>query len=189
MVNTPKIVREIRAAFGESQQKFAQRIGATQAMVARWETNRQQPTADWMDKLRKFATDTGLEDQAAELEGVMERERVKPQVEVRTEEESEEVNAVLRMLRRSGEYKADLATLKKATERAKKDNAAVLARFQAAADLGSAMVRLRDRGEGPREIAEILGVDEEVVNSYLARRDLFKKVNELAVKHGVARRT
>src|SRR5690242_12737237 len=105
MDNTAKIVRELREALKLSQALFARRLGTTQAMVARWETS-QLPTEEWLKKLIALSDELGFAHKAAELEGVMQFNRVGPKIEIRTREESDEVNAVLRILRRKDQYKA-----------------------------------------------------------------------------------
>jgi transcriptional regulator with XRE-family HTH domain len=171
MEKTAKVVQEIRAALRESQAQFAQRLNTTQAMVARWETG-QIPTSDWIGKLQERATAVGLNGHAAELEGVLQRGRVRPKIEIQTEEELHEVNAVLRMLRNRGAYKSDFDALRKATRRARKDNADILAKVQAGVDIAQALINLRARGHNQAEIAEILGLDESIVSSRLAAYDL-----------------
>jgi transcriptional regulator with XRE-family HTH domain len=179
MENTKKIIREIREVFCESQAQFAKRVGTTQPMIARWETG-QLPTGDWISRISQIARTAGLDEHADELAGLAKRKRVSPLIELRTEEEVEEVHALLRVLRQREEYESELARVKTHLARARKDNANVMAAFQATKDLRGAMVRLHQRGHKAAEIAEILGggITEEQVSSYLTMVEMKALLDE-----------
>ena len=41
---TPKQIKQLRKKLGESQVKFAERVGVRQATVAEWETGKKKPS-------------------------------------------------------------------------------------------------------------------------------------------------
>lgn len=147
-------------------------------MVARWETG-QTPTEAWIGRLCDLAKSAGLDDHAATLRDLqVERTRLRPKIEIRTDEETEEVNAVLRILRNRKQYATDYRNLKRLTERARQDNAEVLAAHQGAVDFKRAIIRLHEQGKAAPEIAELFGVHEEAISVLVGFYEMHKSIEQ-----------
>jgi transcriptional regulator with XRE-family HTH domain len=165
MDSLAQTIRELRTALEDSQKDFAQRLGTSQATVARWETGQITPAPETIRALAAIAVAKGLI-QADELEAAargettFDRRRIRPSIQFRDDDEKIKTVALLRVLRNPEHYAAELKLIEKALKKPLEDTRTILAELQMGrVDVPAAMLRLYQDGRSLDEIASLFNMD------------------------------
>ena len=153
-------VRRLRIAFGETQQRFAERLGTALITVTRWETSRPPTTDSALDQLEKLARDKGLEEYAEVFKSARtDRSRaarlrtaaVAP-LALQNEQETNWCSALLRAMRNPQQYAPELQTIESALSRPLADIEEVISNAQVAGDVVKAISGWLLKGKHRRKL-------------------------------------
>jgi transcriptional regulator with XRE-family HTH domain len=164
-------VQKLRSHFGETQQQFAQRIGAAVITVARWETSR-PPSGKSLEQLRDIARSENLTGcivafQEA-LDGNIEPTPAAAAAQVfQNDRERVLAMALVTALRDPEQYGDATKSVESTLRKPLSDVKASLDMERVDFRIGRAITGLHAKGESPERIAETLGVNEATVQQVL----------------------